>query len=122
MTDTVPVTQADRDAAAQFFRTAWHLFWPNNYDRAMKDANEIAAGQSDIWRLVQDFARHRLATIAALRAMPDEAIEAGCRAECEYFNGDGHWDQCFDDLQKENISQAFSAAITAYLDAMEKVI
>ncbi len=57
---TSEVTQADRDAARKFVRQAWHLFWPNDYARAMQDADDIAAGRNDNWLIVESFARHRL--------------------------------------------------------------
>lgn len=52
------ITQSDREAAADFYRSAWHLFRPGDYDRAMKDAAQIVDGYCDYWRMVQAFARH----------------------------------------------------------------
>ena len=66
--EIVEVTQEDREAAALFASFAWHLFWPNDYQRAMEDAKDMRAGRCDNWHLVQAFARHRHAALTAVRA------------------------------------------------------
>jgi hypothetical protein len=71
------VEQIDRDAAARFVRKAWHLFWPNDYERAMQDAKDMQAGLCDTWALVQAFDWHRQAAEARILAafrQPDAAM------------------------------------------------
>ena len=57
--EAVKLTQADREAASRFARQAWHLFWPNDYERAMQDAADMVDGRCDNRLLVESFARHR---------------------------------------------------------------
>lgn len=60
------VTQEDRDAAAKFMGDAWHLFFPDDFDQAMKMTKEVKAGGCDNWTLVQAFAAHREAAERAV--------------------------------------------------------
>lgn len=88
MTDTVPVTQADRETAANYER--FMLNDENSYTRG------IVNGRHDSHPLVQAFARHRLATEqsrASAPAVGREAIEAAARAMCDRVNGIGDYDE-----------------------------
>lgn len=49
------VTQEARNAAAEFMRAAWHLFWPDDFNKAMVQAREIESGWNDNWLLVDSF-------------------------------------------------------------------
>lgn len=71
------VIDADRKAAAKYVRAAWHLFWPNNYEQAIRDAKSIDKGYCDNWLLVQSFAEHRLGITPAeaTNHYPSEILE-----------------------------------------------
>lgn len=81
------IIKADRDAAAKFFRDAWHLFWPGDFAKAMEQAKEIQDGYCDNWPLVETFARHRLSHGDLERA----AKIAEAHGSEIAFGGEGDW-------------------------------
>lgn len=73
MADTVSVTQADRDAAAN-----WCEAQP--FPSKQAEAALIRVGDYDHHSLVQAFARHRLASTQPAPAFPREEVAAEVRA------------------------------------------
>ena len=118
MTDPVQVEQVDRDAATDYALEI--LGWPEyGYARDMRSG----AGRWDEHRIVQAFARHRIAVEARLRALIDpenpENVERVARAIA--VDGFGRpWDdfyRCYArDTDQNDLEEYATAALRALLE------